>query len=92
MALVIRLLLLVSLAIAPALCVVAYNEYDLRQARQAELRSIAERSASRAATDVRHWSTKSSASAVIAKLTEVRSAALTDVISEPCSHLLTSLR
>ena len=30
MALVIRLLLLVSLAIAPALCVVAYNEYDLR--------------------------------------------------------------
>ena len=31
-------------------------------------------------------------SAVIAKLTEVRSAALMDVISEPCSHLLTSLR
>ena len=93
MALVIRLLLLVSLAIAPALCVVAYNEYDLRQARQAELRSIAERSASRAATDVRHLVNEvERISAVIAKLTEVRSAALTDVISEPCSHLLTSLR
>ena len=93
MALVIRLLLLVSLAIAPALCVVAYNEYDLRQVRQAELRSIAERSASRAATDVRHLVNEvERISAVIAKLTEVRSAALTDVISEPCSHLLTSLR
>ena len=93
MALAARLLLLVGLAVAPALAVVAYTEFETRQSRGSELRALAERTAIRASTEVRHLVDEvQRLSAVLAKLPEVRQAASEAEFSQSCSDLLVSLR
>ena len=93
MNLAIRLLLLVCLAVTPALCVLAYNDFDLRQTRAAELRRQAERSATRAAAEARLAIEEvQRLSTLAAKLPDVRAAASEAGFPPTCSDLLASLR
>src|SRR5919199_2762903 len=93
MKLAIRLLLLVCLAVAPALCALAYNDFDLRQTRATELRRQAERSAARGAAEARLAIEEvQRLSTLAAKLPDVRAAASQTGFPPTCSDLLASLR
>jgi hypothetical protein len=88
-----RLLSLVALAVAPALGVVAYREYEARGARAAEARKHVAETSQRAAAEVRQIvENVQRLSAILAKLPEVRGAAEGADASPSCSDLLTSLR
>lgn len=88
-----RLLLLVLLAVAPALGLLAYNERQLRLARAEELRLEATRTADLAASDVRQLVDEvQRLSAIVAKLPAVRLAVTGHSFSQTCSDLLVALR
>jgi two-component sensor histidine kinase len=88
-----RLLSLVALAVAPALGLAAYHEYQHRHGHAADARRLVAETSQRAAAEVRQIvENVQRLSAVLAKLPEVRGAAEADGVSEPCSNLLTSLR
>jgi two-component sensor histidine kinase len=88
-----RLLLLVCLAVMPALGVLAYNNYDLRQTRATELRGQAERSVAHAAAEARiSVEEVRRLSSLAAKLPDVRAAASETGFSRTCSDLLVALR
>jgi PAS domain S-box-containing protein len=93
MALATRLLLLVALAVAPALLIVGYNQLELRRTREAEIRLAAERHVNDATSEVRSLvEGVQRLSAVVAKLPEVVTAAQGSGFSEPCSRLLVAIR
>ncbi len=82
-----------ALAVAPALGVVAYHEYEQRDARATEARQYVAETSERAAAEVRQIvENVQRLSAILAKLPEIRSAAGGTGFSEACSGLLTSLR
>ena len=93
MALITRLIVLVALAVAPALLIVAYHELDLRRSRETEIREHAERNAQQAVAEMRRTvDDVRRLSAILAKLPEVRQATKAGGMSHDCSNLLASLR
>ena len=93
MSLAARLLSLVALAVSPALTVVAFNEFNLRRAKDSETRQFVADTSERAGAEIRQVvENVNRVSAIVAKLPEVRSAAAGNGFSEDCSGLLTSLR
>ena len=88
-----RLLSLVALAVAPALGLSAYQEYQRRSAHGAEAQRFVAETSQRAAGEVRQIvENVQRLSAILAKLPEVRAAAEGTGASPGCSDLLTSLR
>jgi two-component sensor histidine kinase len=93
MSLAARLLSLVALAVSPALTVVAFNEFNLRRAKDSETRQFVAETSERAGAEIRQVvENVNRVSAIIAKLPEVRSAAAGNGFSEDCSGLLKSVR
>ncbi|HEX2137713.1 MAG TPA: HWE histidine kinase domain-containing protein [Microvirga sp.] len=93
MPLAMRLLLLVALAVAPALGILAYNELDLRRSREADLRAQVDRSSEQAAAEVRQIAEDvQRLAAIMAKLPEIAAAAVSEGPSPTCSDLLVAIR
>ena len=93
MNLTVRLLLLVAVAILPALLIEAYNEYALRRTREAEVQSQAVRLGEQAAAELRQVIEGVQRVAVIlAQVPLIGEAALGATPPEACSALLVRLR
>jgi len=93
MNLTVRLLLLVAVAILPALLIEAYNEYALRRTREAEVHSQAVRLGEQAAAEVRQVIEGIQRVAVIlAQVPLIGEAAVGATSPEACSALLVRLR
>jgi PAS domain S-box-containing protein len=93
MNLTVRLLLLVAVAILPALLIEAYNEYALRRTREAEVQSQAVRLGEQAAAELRQVIEGVQRVAVIlAQVPLIGEAASGATSPEACSALLVRLR
>jgi PAS domain S-box-containing protein len=93
MILTVRLLLLVALAILPALVIEAFNEYSLRQSREAEVRVQAVRLAEQTAVEIRQIIEGIQRVAVtLAQVPLVRGAASGVIAPKACVSLLADLR
>jgi hypothetical protein len=93
MNLTVRLLLLVAVAILPALLIEAYNEYALRRTREAEVQSQAVRLGEQAAAELRQVIEGVQRVAVIlAQVPLIGEAALGTTPPDACSAMLVRLR
>lgn len=93
MTLPIRLLLLVVLAILPALLIEAYNEYSLRQSREAEVQAEAVRLGEQTAVELRQIIEGIQRVAVtLAQVPVVKGAAAETAAPAACASLLAQLR
>ncbi len=93
MNLTVRLLLLVAVAILPALLIEAYNEYALRRTREAEVQGQAVRLGEQAAAELRQVIEGIQRVAVVlAQVPLIGEATLGTTSSDACSALLVRLR